>query len=116
MSKKSFNIFFKSGKYFFGAFLFLVQKVKNNYDLNPKFEQKNFKNEDRNSNSISMGKMAKTRIMKKENLIHPKYHEGYYPTEYRLNMYLKSGKNVFFKTREMLEFFFSLSSCKISRK
>ena len=41
-----------SGKNFFCALLFSVQKVNHNFDLNPKFEQKNFKNEDDNSNSI----------------------------------------------------------------
>jgi len=50
----------------YGAFLFSVQKVDYNYDLNPKFEQKNFKNEDGNSNSISKGKMAGIKRRKKK--------------------------------------------------
>ena len=40
-------------KHFLGKFS--VQKVNHNYDLDPKFEQKNYKNEDMNSNPISKG-------------------------------------------------------------
>jgi len=45
--------------------LFSVQKVNHNYDLNPKFEQKNFQKEDRTSHSIAKGIMAENKIMKK---------------------------------------------------
>ena len=55
----------KPGKLFFCVFLFVVQKINHNYDPYLKFEQKNFKNEDRTSNSISKGKMAKKKRMKK---------------------------------------------------
>ena len=44
---------------------FSVQKVYHNYDLNPKFEQKNFKNEDRPTNSISKEKMVGNKRKKK---------------------------------------------------
>ena len=61
----NFKKFLNSLKISYGAFLFSVQKVDHNYDLNPKFEQKNFKNEDGNSNSISKGKMAGIKSRKK---------------------------------------------------
>ena len=58
---------------------FSVQKIYHNYDLNPKFEQKNFKNEDRPTNSISKEKMVGNKKRKKINkkLIHQKNQEGY---------------------------------------
>ena len=56
----------KSGKIFCDAFLFYVQKVNHNYDLYPKFEQKNFKNEDRNLNSVTQGNMAGNKRRKKQ--------------------------------------------------
>ena len=53
-----------------------------NYDLNPTFEQKNFKNEDMTSNLISKGKMAGNKRRKKSTkiLIHQNNQEGFYPT------------------------------------
>ena len=87
---------------YFCAFLFSVHNVRKNYDLNPKFEQKNFKNEDGTSNSISKkkngGKQKREKINKK--LIHQKNQEGYYLTYLRPNLYLKSGKPIFLKKRE----------------